>query len=55
MSVVVVGNPSLPAKLLESGRMIAKMEHIWHAARRYAKQHGYEYTSSYGVIGIAPT
>ena len=55
MSIIRVGTPPFPAKLLESGRMIAKIEHIWHSARRYARQHGYEYTSSYGVIGVAPT
>lgn len=54
MSVVLVGNPPFPAKEME-GRMIAKVEHIWHSARRYAKQNGYQYTSSYGVVGVAPT
>ena len=55
MKIVLVGNPPLPAAKLESGRMLAKMEHLWQAARRWAKQNGYEYTSTYGVVGVAPT
>jgi hypothetical protein len=54
MSVVLIGDPPFPAKEME-GRMMAKVEHIWQSARRYAKQHGYQYTSSYGVVGVAPT
>jgi hypothetical protein len=55
MKIVLVGSPPFPAAQLESGQMLAKMEHIWHAARRWAQQNGYEYTSTYGVIGVAPT
>jgi hypothetical protein len=54
MSVILVGNPPFPAKEVGS-RMIAKVEHIWHSARRWAKKNGYQYTSSYGVIGVATT
>jgi hypothetical protein len=54
MNRLLVGDPPFPAKEIE-GRMIAKVEHIWHSVRRWAKQNGYQYTSSYGVIGVAPT
>lgn len=54
MSVRRIGHPPFPAAQLES-RMIAKVEHIWHSARRWAKHNGYQYTSSYGVIDVAPT
>lgn len=53
--VVQIGNPPFPAAVLENGRMIAKVEHVWHSARRYAKANGHQYTSTYGVVGIAPT
>ena len=53
--ITTVGDPPFPAAFTEAGTMVAKMEHIWHTARRYARQHGYEYTGSYGVIGVAPT
>lgn len=55
MKITLVGNPPFPAAKLESGRMLAKMENIWQAARRWAQLNGYEYTSTYGVIGVAPT
>ena len=54
MSVVLAGNPPFPAKEC-GGHMIAKVEHIWHSARRWAIRHGYQYTSTYGVVGVAPT
>ena len=54
MSIMLVGNPPFPAKEI-GGRMIAKVEHIWHAVRRWAGVHGYKYVSSYGVEGVAPT
>lgn len=54
MSVVLVANPPFPAAQCD-GQMIAKVEHIWHSARRWATRHGYQYTSSYGVVGVAPT
>jgi hypothetical protein len=54
MSVVLVGNPPFPAKEVGSC-MVAKLEHIWHSARRWAKLNGCKYVPSYGVEGIAPT
>ena len=54
MSIVLVGNPPFPAKAVGSC-MVAKVEHIWHSARRWAKQNGYKYVASYGVEGVAPT
>jgi hypothetical protein len=54
MKVQRIGNPPFPVAKLE-GRMIAKVEHVWHSARRWAKQNCYQYTSSYGVIDVAPT
>ena len=53
--ILKLGDPPFPAKQTEDGRFIAKLEHVWHAARRYAKRHGYKYDDSYGVINIAPT
>ena len=55
MKIDLVGSPHFPAAQLESGRLLAKREHVWYAARRWAKQNGHEYTSTYGVIGVAPT
>jgi hypothetical protein len=54
MSVVLVGNPPFPAKEVSSF-MVAKVEHIWHSARRWAGISGYKYVPSYGVEGVAPT
>jgi hypothetical protein len=54
MSIQRIGNPPFPAAQLE-GRMIAKIEHVWHSAMRWAKQNGYQYITSYGVIDVAPT
>lgn len=54
MSIQVIGKPPFPAAKLE-GRMIAKVEHIWHSVRRWAKRNGYHYTSSFGVVEVAPT
>jgi hypothetical protein len=53
-AVVLVGDPPFPAKE-HDGRMFAKLEHIWNAARRYAKRHGHRYVDSFGVEGVAPT
>ena len=55
MSVELVGDPPFPAAMCDDGYMIAKMEHIWHSARRWAERNGHSYVSSYGVEGIAPT
>lgn len=52
--ILKLGDPPFPVAVTE-GRRIAKIEHVWHAARRYAKQNGHDYTSSYGVVGVAPT
>jgi hypothetical protein len=54
MSVILVADPPFPAKQCDE-YLIAKVEHIWHSARRWAARHGYQYTSSYGVVGVAPT
>ena len=51
--VIKLGIPPFPA-YFDEGRWIAKIEHVWHSVRRWAKKHGYEYTSSYGVIGVGP-
>lgn len=52
--ILKLGDPAFPVALVE-GRFTAKVEHVWHAARRYANRYGYFYTSSYGVEGVAPT
>jgi hypothetical protein len=54
MMIIKLGDPPFPVAQVD-GRYVAKLEHVWHAARRYAKRHGYAYTSSYGVVGVAPT
>lgn len=53
--IVRIGDPAFPAKLIDDGRWLAKIEHVWQAARRYAKKHDYHYDSSYGVTSVAPT
>jgi hypothetical protein len=52
--IIKLGDPPFPAHL-DSDLATAKVEHVWHAARRYAKRHSHRYTSSYGVEGVAPT
>ena len=52
--IIKLGSPPFPVKLAEK-QAIAKIEHVWHSARRYARLHGHRYTGSYGVEGVAPT
>lgn len=52
--IIKIGTPPFPAAQTEFG-YVAKIEHVWHSARRYAKSNGYEYVNSYGVINVAPT
>ncbi len=54
MSVIRLGNPAVPVKITETGTHLAKLEHIWQAARRYARQNGYKVVETYGVMGVAP-
>lgn len=54
MRVIRLGSPAIPVKLTEYGTYLAKLEHIWKAARRYAKQNGYKIVETYGVMGVAP-
>ncbi len=54
MSIIKLGNPAIPVKLTKSGTYIAKLEHIWRAARTFAKQNGYQVMELYGVVGVAP-
>lgn len=54
MSIIRLGNPAIPVKITEYGTQIAKLEHIWRAARRYAKERGYKVVETYGVMGVAP-
>jgi hypothetical protein len=53
MSIIKLGNPPLPVKLLANGRGLAKLEHLWQAARRFARRRGYKVIESYGVVGVA--
>lgn len=53
--VIKLGIPPFPAALTENGTFLAKIEHVWHSARRYALLNGYEYINSFGVVGVAPT
>lgn len=52
--IIKLGDPPIPVSI-EDGQALAKVEHVWHAARRYAQRHDYRYTSTYGVEGVAPT
>lgn len=52
--VIRLGNPAIPVKVTEQGTFIAKLEHVWQAARRYAKRRGYKVVDTYGVMGVAP-
>lgn len=54
MNVIRLGNPAFPVKLTEYGTCIVKLEHVWQAARRYAKRNGYNVVETYGVVGVAP-
>ena len=51
--IIKIGVPPFPAAQIEFG-YTAKIEHVRHSARRWAKMHGYEYVNSYGVINVAP-
>ena len=53
MSVIRLGNPAIPVKITETGTCLAKLDHIWQAARRFAKQNGYKVVETYGVMGVA--
>lgn len=54
MSIIKLGNPAIPVKITETGTYLAKLEHVWQAARRYAKRNGYRIVETYGVMGVAP-
>ena len=54
MKVIRLGNPPIPVKMTETGTCLAKLEHVWQAARRYARRNGYNVIETYGVMGVAP-
>jgi len=54
MKVIRLGSPAVPVKITHHGFCFAKLEHVWQAARRYAKKHGYKVDESYGVVDVAP-
>lgn len=54
IDIIRLGKPPIPVKVTEQGTFIAKLEHIWQAARIYARKHGYKVIETYGVIGVAP-
>lgn len=54
MSVIRLGSPQVPVKITEYGTYLAKLEHVFQAARRYARRRGYKVIESYGVMGVAP-
>lgn len=39
----------------ETGWPVIYIERLWRAVRTWARKHGYEYASSYGIVGVAPT
>ena len=53
-NVVRLGNPAIPVKITEYGTCLAKLDHIWRAARMYAKRNNYKLLEMYGVIGVVP-
>ncbi len=53
-NIIRLGSPAFPVKITEYGTLVAKLEHIWQAARCYAKSHGYNVIETYGVVGVAP-
>lgn len=54
MSVIRLGDPPIPVRITEFGTRLAKLEHVFQAARRYAKRNGYQVIETYGVVGVAP-
>lgn len=54
MNIIRLGSPSVPVKITERGTCLAKLEHVWRAARKFAEQRGYTVDESYGVVGVAP-
>ena len=54
MSVISLGSPAIPVKITGQGTCLAKLEHVWQAARRYARQNGYKVVETYGVVDVAP-
>ena len=52
--IIRLGNPAIPVKVTEQGTFITKLEHVWRAARLYAKRRGYKVVETYGVMGVAP-
>lgn len=54
MSIIRLGNPAFPVKIIAAGTYLAKLEHVWQAARRYAKRDGCRVVETYGVVGMAP-
>lgn len=53
MSIIRLGSPAIPVKITESSTCLAKLEHVWQAARRDAKRKGYKVVETYGVMGVA--
>jgi hypothetical protein len=54
MSIISLGSPAISVKITEYGTRLAKLEHIWRAARKYAKEYRYKIVETCGVIGIVP-
>ncbi len=54
MSIIRLGSPAIPVKITEQGTCLAKLEHVWQAARRFARRNGYKIVETYGVMGVAP-
>lgn len=54
MSVIRLGDPAFPVKITSRGTCLAKLEHIFQAARRFARRNNYKVIETYGVMGVAP-
>lgn len=39
----------------DDGTVSVPIENIWGRVRRWARRNGYQYVSTYGVVGVGPT
>lgn len=46
---------SVPIPDPSDGRIHCPVEDLWDLVRAWAAEQGYEYVSTYGVVGVAPT
>lgn len=54
MNIIRLGRLAIPVKVTGQGTFIAKLDHLWRAAREYARRNGCNVFETYGVMGVAP-